>query len=220
MMPQWLRNILLQTVALLMGRSQGASVNLSGTGTNVTGTIYDVQIANNNKYNVNYCLPYGYTSIPVDGTPTVIGNLGVSGNSILSMGCIAQSSPTDILSGLSQGEAGIKSSAGYATVIQNTRVGYIYNNLSATACSGEDVQQILIDICQQLQSLITTQLPAIWSAINSHNHIEAGSGRTQSMTSSGTTISQPSINSFIVSDQTFCESGKLLINSNGITPVR
>lgn len=220
MIPMWLRNVLLQTVALLMGRSQNADINTSGSGTNVKGTIYDIQIAYNNKYDVNYCMPYGYTSIPVDGTPVIIGNLGVSGNSVLSMGCVVQSSPTDILSGLSQGEIGVKSSGDYATVIQNTRIGYIYNSMSATACSGEDVQQILIDICQQLQDLISTQLTAIWSILNNHNHIETGTGRTQSMSSSGSPITPPVINSFIVSDQTFCESGKLLINEDGITPVR
>ena len=215
-----LRNAFLQAVSILMGRSQNAAVNTSGSGTIVTSDIYDVQIAYNNKYNANYAQPYGYYGIPTDSTPMAITNLGVSGNSILVLGAISQSASDDIMGGLTEGECGMKSFGDFATVVKNDSVGYLYNTLNATACSGEDVQQILIDICQQLQDLITTELAAIWTQLNSHTHVQTGGPNTQSMASSGTTISAPTINSVIVDDQNFCESGKLLIDENGVTPVR
>ncbi len=214
-----MRNRFLEFIGILTGRSKEAHVNTSGVGTTIQSQIYDVQVANNNKYDVNYCLPYGYYSVPVDTNNMLVANVGASGNNVISLGSVEESKTSTIISDLDKGECALKSHGNYALQTLNNKINYLYKGINATACSGEDVQTILIDICQQIEDLYS-QLNGIHSALNSHDHVETDSGRTESMSASGTTISPGSPNGVIISDKKFCENGKLLIDENGITPVR
>ena len=214
-----IRETLLKSVSLLVSNIKQATVNITGKGTQVKSELYDMQVGNNNRYNVNYSLPYGFTSVPIDGTPALVANVGVGGNNAVVLGSIQTSQPKDILHTLSSGESAIWSNKGYVLLAKNSKVGYLYKGEEATACSGEDVQTILIDLCTQIEDLYS-QLNGVYSQLNSHSHIETDSGRTESMSSSGTTLSSGQANEEVISDKSFCEGGKLLIDENGVTPVR
>lgn len=213
------KKALMSSVALLMTYCKNAKINTGNIGTQVVSDGYDCQVGHNNRYAINYCQPYGFNSIPVDGTQLLVGNLGAGGNNMVALGSINAANENTILQALVEGEASVSSSGGYALVTKKSKIKYLYKGINATACSGEDVQTILIDICQQIENLYA-QIGAVNSQLNSHDHIQMNSGRTESMSSSGTTISNSSPDSVIISDKAFCESGKLLIDTNGVTPVR
>lgn len=213
----------LNNIYLKIGRCMNAVLNISGSGSATQSSVQDILLSYNNIDTATYVQPYGFVSVPNNGTNTVVANLGINGLQNVALGCInvlPTSSPLDLV----MGETALFSNNFYFQV-KNTGVFYKYNGYTATACSGEDTQTILLDVVTQLID-IYSQISSIWTQLNNHQHIVngistgTGSVTSVSMSGSGTTITPGTINPVIPEDQTFLENGQLLIDENGVTPVR
>lgn len=215
MIPQMLKNALI-LVANFTAYVSNAAFNVAKK-TSCSSDVVNRNIPTDNSYGVPYCLPYGYTSIPLDGTQCVVSQLAMGVKSPIVMGAVTQCPVPNLT--LDKGEGAVWT-ATFALAWKNSGFQYFYNQtMQATPASGEDVQTILNDILLQLEAIYNTELPAIWTQLNNHLHV-IGSSSTETMTESGTTITAAAINPNITTDQSFVAAGKILINTSGVTPVR
>ncbi len=191
---------------------------------NINVTLNNQSVPGDIAVNVPHCFPYGMMSLPPDNSYCLTGNIASTSMSPIVLGGIPNNNDYWTLNGLSTGESALYN-ASYSLQAKLTGLLAQLNNANgqntATMLYGENIVKVLLDILQQLMDLYNTQLGSIWTQLNSHTHFVAnatggGGGLTSdSMSSSGTTITPSTIDPSIPLDFSDLTAGKGYINDDG-----
>ena len=168
---------LYQISALAYGYNVNATYSNSSGSPVIRESVGGLTIQDINRFNVPSMRPYGFVSMPNANTLQVVSPLGVTTNNPMVLGHL------DVFDNkpftLAPGESAVYAN-GMATKVGNDAVKYFYGRLSATAISGEDVNQILADIITYLQEQISLAVSTMVSTYNSHYHTTQNDGDTSS----------------------------------------
>ncbi len=199
---------LYQTSALAYGYVLNATYSNSAGSPAIRESVGGLAIGDINRFSIPSMRPYGFVSMPNPNTLQVVSPLGVTTNNPIVLGHL------DVFNNkpftLEPGESAVYAN-GMATKIGNDAVKYFYGRLSATAISGEDVNQILADIITYLQEQISLAVSTMVNVYNAHYHTTVHDGDTS------TPIAQmPTPDPFpgnLIQDLADIEAGKTLITA-------
>lgn len=213
-MKKEIRRNLYQTTSPTYAYNSGSVYNNTGSTPTITETCMGVNLFDVNRFKIPSMRPYGFISMPTVNVRQVIGYLGANSGNPFVMGHmdVFNNKPYTIV----PGDSGIYSQ-NYALIMSTEGSMYYYlgadhTQYTATPISGEDVNQIFIDILTYLAGGIQDFMSNLVDVYNSHTHPLGGIPDPQ-------LPPIPSYPSQLTLDLTSVQNGLTLINSDGQTPL-
>lgn len=188
--------------ALGLGNIVSATFNVDSSNgfANINTNVTNQMLPGDSSFSTPCMFPYGFLSIPPDGSIAVTMNIAGNPYSPLVIGQIPNTSNLYVVRGISVGYESVVYSNNYSLLAKTTGLMARLNNMAGSnECNllwGENVVKVLEDIINQLLTLYNTDLPAICAALSPP-------------------LTPPTINPDISTDLTALEAGQAYINNDG-----